>query len=627
MPRRRLAPLLALLLVGASTAGAAAQSPGYAPDTPQARTLYENGPSGRYLMAGSWLFRADPRGQGVSAAWQRQTSTTGWSLTTVPNAWNATDESEASMRGGIGWYRKDFRLPSSRKSLSWVIRFESVNYRSRIWLNGRRIGTNTGAYLPFELIVPAKALRRGATNRLVIRVDSRRKRSDFPPAGDSVAGSAIGGWWNYGGILREVYLRRVDGTDFSSVQVRPVLPCSTCPATMRFRALVRNAGSRARPIHVTATFGGAPVNLGTRTVRAGRTAEFTGSVRVAHPKLWSPDSPTLYPVTLTAGAAHYSLRTGIRSIRVSGGRLLLNGRKLNFRGVGLHEDSKQFGFAINNTIRDQFISWTRELGATLIRSHYPLHPYLEEQADKLGIMLWSEIPVYSVHTKYLRLHSVRRLAAQQLRNNILTNSNHPSIVVWSIQNELSSRTGPAQTTLIRDQVALAHSLDPARPVGLAVAAYPSAGCQAGYAPLDVVGVNDYFGWYPGPSGTLADEDGLSPYLDAVRACYPQKALIVTETGAEANREGPEEEKGTYAFQSDFANFHFNMYATKPYLSGAIWWGLQEFRVRPSWNGGNPRPNPPVHAKGLITQDGVRKPAFFELQRIFKATQQLGSSKR
>jgi beta-glucuronidase len=618
MARPRLVTLLALAFAVSAASSAAA----YAPDTPKAGALYENGPNGRYLMGGEWLYRLDPTGQGLDQAWQRRVSTAGWSLTTVPNAWNATDQSEASMHGGVGWYRKDFRLPSSATQYSWVIRFESVNYRSRAWLNGKPLGSNTGAYLPFEFVVPAKALKRNGTNRLVVRVDSRRKRSDFPPAGDNVAGSAIGGWWNYSGILREVYLRRVEGSDFSAVQVLPVLPCSTCAATMRFRALVRNASSKARPVHVTARFGGRPVALGTRTLRGGATGEFTGSLRIANPKLWSPDHPTLYPVTLSAGAARYSLKTGIRSIRVAGGRLLLNGRKLNFRGVGLHEDSKQFGFAINNSIRDQFLAWTQELGATLIRSHYPLHPYLEEQADKLGILLWSEIPVYQVHTTYLTLGSVKRLAAKMLTNNILSNGAHPSIIVWSLQNELSSRLGPSQTAFVRDQAALAHRMDPSRPVGLAVAAYPSAGCQAGYAPIDVLGFNDYFGWYPGPGGSIADEEALSPFLDSMHACYPNKAIVMSETGAEANRDGPEEEKGTYAFQSAFADYHFGVYATKPFLSGAIWWGLQEFRVRPTWDGGNPRPSSPVHTKGLITQDGVRKPAFFELERIFHATQQL-----
>ena len=108
-----------------------------------------------------------------------------------------------------------------------------------------------------------------------------------------------------------------------------------------------------------------------------------------------------------------------------------------------------------------------------------------------------------------------------------------------------------QSAYINAAVKFAKEMDPTRPVGLAVAAYPSSLCQAAqYAPLDVLGLNDYFGWYPGPSGQIFDRTKLSGYLDAVRACYPDKAMMVTEFGAEANRDGPVEEKGTWAFQQD-----------------------------------------------------------------------------
>ena len=107
----------------------------------------------------------------------------------------------------------------------------------------------------------------------------------------------------------------------------------------------------------------------------------------------------------------------------------------------------------------------------------------------------------------------------------------------------------------------------------------------------------------------------------MRQCYPNKAIVITEFGAEANRDGPVDEKGTYAFQQDFVNYHLGVYATKPWLSGAIYFALQEFRVRPDWDGGNPRPQPPIHQKGLVSFDGVRKPAFFDVQRIFRATKQ------
>jgi beta-glucuronidase len=379
-------------------------------------------------------------------------------------------------------------------------------------------------------------------------------------------------------------------------------------------------------VTVTGTYGGRPLRLGTRRIVAGDGQTFTGRLRIAHPRLWSPASPNLYTVQLTVRAharqvAGYDLHSGIRSIKVVNGRLMLNGSFLNLRGVGLHEDSKTQGFAIDDARRAELLEAAKELGATVIRSHYPLAPYTQERADELGIMQWSEIPVYSIKTQYLKQKLVRQLAARELASNIQTNGNHPSVIVWSIGNELSARPGPVQGDYIRRAVQTAHELDPSRPTGVAVAGYPSAGCQPEYGPIDVIGINDYFGWYPGPNGQIADRTVLSDYLDSVRQCYPSKAIVVTEFGAEANRDGPVEEKGTYAFQQDFVNFHLGIYATKPWLSGAIYFALQEFRVRPDWDGGNPRPQPPIHQKGLVSFDGVRKPAFFDVQRIFKATKQ------
>jgi len=306
------------------------------------------------------------------------------------------------------------------------------------------------------------------------------------------------------------------------------------------------------------------------------------------------------------------------------GLLLLNGRRVNLRGVGLHEDSKEQGFAVDNALREKLVDDAKELGASMIRTHYPMHPYTHELADRKGLLIWSEIPVYAVKTRYLAKRTVRAQAARELAKNIETFANHPSVMIWSIANELSSRPGPVQSYYIKRAAAQAKRLDPTRPVGLAVAGYPSAGCQPEYAPLDVVGINEYFGWYPGANGSLFDRKGLSPFLDQVRACYPKKAVIVTEFGAEANREGPVVEKGTYAYQREYVNFNLATFATKPWLSGALYWALNEFRVRPGWDGGNPRPNPPIHQKGLTAYGTfARKPAFADAQASFRATDQLG----
>jgi beta-glucuronidase len=634
--RVRMAPFtIVFALLGAGASDTAAQAPAPGPpaiEAPKQRALYRNGQNGRYLLDGQWLFRQDHEDAGIRGGFARQQTTDGWSPVEIPHAWNATDLSDASARGSIGWYRKDFRAPRAPARTTWLVRFESVNYRARVFLNGRELGRHEGAYVPFEL--PASSLRRGRVNRLIVRVDSRRRNTDIPAARRQTNGRPGGGWWNYGGLLREVYLRRVDTVDWASVVVRPTLPNPAGgDANVSVRAVLRNATTRARRVRVSARYGTRRLVLGTKVIPARAVAGFETAFRLRNAQLWDPARPYLYPVSLSASSggravARYSLKSGVRSVAVSpGGRLTLNGKLLALRGVGVHEDSRQQGFAVDNAFRDRLVGDAKALGATILRSHYPLHPYLHELADRLGMLIWSEIPVYANKTDVLKQRSVRVTAAKELRKNIETNQNHPSVLLWSIANELSARPGPVQGFYIQRARNLAKRLDPTRPVGIAVAGYPSVGCQGEYGPLDVIGVNEYFGWYPGPSGQIFDRTRLAAYLDSVRACYPNKAIFVSEFGAEANRDGPVEEKGTWLFQQDFVNFHLGVYATKPWLAGAIYWALNEFRVRPSWEGGNPRPQPPVHQKGLLTYDWVRKPAWTDAQRWFVQTPQLAAPVR
>jgi beta-glucuronidase len=610
-----------VLLAAAATAGGQ-QPPVYQAQAPTPGALYRDGPSNRYLMGGTWLFRFNGgMGNATSA------STAGWTQVSVPNAWNATDQSLASYTGAAAWYRKDFLLPSAGSGLTWIVRFESVNYTAIVWLNGHRIGEHAGAFLPFEIALPAAYLNRAGPNRLVVRVDDRRTSSDLPPSGtSSTTGDPVGGWWNYGGLLREVYLRSVDRADFSSVQVLPQLPCATCAATIDYRVDMHNYAATPQRVQLTAHYGSIPLNLGTRTIKPGADAIYTARLPVPHPTLWWPSSPYLYDATLDAAiggapVGHYDLLSGIRSIRVVGGHLLLNGAPLHFRGVGLQEDSPMDGFAIDNDQRQAFINEVRGLGATLIRSQYPLHPELEELADEAGIMLWSEIPMYQV--KATKIRAATPAALEMLRENLLDNGSHPSIVIWSIANELSSKPGPAQADYIRQAVATAHGLDPTRPVALAEAGYPAVGCQAAYRPLDIIGLNDYFGWYIGPDAQIADPSLLPGFLDEMRSCYPRQALIVSEFGAEANRDGPVEERGTYEFQNAFINSQMSVFAAHPYLSGAVYWALEDFRVRPGWIGGDPHPDPPIFEKGLLNFDGQPKPSYALMQSLISQVSQVG----
>jgi beta-glucuronidase len=598
--RRVLIAVLACLGACAAPAAAAA-------DTPAAKTLYADGADGRYLLGGTWLYR---HGAKVDPA---RASTTGWERVHVPHAWNEGDPSPASMAGTVGWYRKDFELPSASAAHQWIVRFESVNSKTVAWLNGRRIGEHRGPYVPFEHVL--KGLRRHGTNRLVIRVDNRRTREDFPPYAETSDGLPSGGWFNYGGILREVYLRRVTSLDLQDVQVLPRVS-GTTSAQVTVRARLRNLGPAARTAHVTGTFGRQAFSLGTHTVRPGRAAPVEATFSVRRPRLWTPEDPELYDVRLRAGSAGHRLHAGLRTVDVAGGRLRINGEPLRFRGVGYHEEVPGKGSAIDNDDRAWLVEQARAVGANLMRTHYPPHPQMHELADRLGVLIWSEVPVYQVKNRVLTKRAARRRAIAMLRDNILANGHHPSVLLWSLGNEFSAEAGPSQGAYFREAAAAARRADPTRPVGYAVAGYPSVGCQPEYAPLDVVGLNEYFGWYTGPYGESFDRNKLGPFLDQFRACYPDKAVAVTEFGAEANRDGPAEEKGTWAFQQEFADFHLSTFATKPWLSGVSYWALNEFWVRPGWEGGNPRPQSPMHQKALITFAGQRKPAWETVRRHY-----------
>ncbi len=624
-----MALLTALLTLAAAVSEARAQTTvAYAATPPSHGALYRDGPGDRWLLGGTWLRRPDPSNTGISAGWYRNLAgTAGWSPVSVPNSFNAGDLSTASMNGSVEWYRRDFTVPANAfardvpaRFRSWIIRFESVNYYARVWLNGRRIGTHAGAYLPFEL--PLKGVRPGL-NRLIVRVDDRRNGASLPPG-------PSGGWWNFGGINREVYLRAVQRVDMNPVVIRPILPCPTCGATVQEQVSVTNPTRSPQAVVLRGTYGRFKLNFHGRTIRPGGTWTATASVRIAHPRLWAPGSPYLYRATLTVSdaAGHrletYTDESGVRSITVApDGTLLLNGRRLNLRGFDLHEMNINTGDALSPAQLDALVGWVRELGGGIIRAHYPLDPQVEELADRDGILLWSEVPVYQVNTKYLSQPGWLNFAHQELRTNILTNQNHPSVLVWSVGNELSTPPPGAEANYIRSAAGLAHQLDPTRPVGMAISSWPGVACQAAYAPLDVIGYNDYFGWFDAGGGSTDDMDALSPYLDFLHSCYPTKSLMITEFGFEGNRSGPVEERGTYQFQAAAAAFHLGVFASKPYISAAMWFALQDFPAHPGWTGGNPFGDPPFVQKGEIDISGQpRQPLFGTIQSIYQGTEQI-----
>jgi beta-glucuronidase len=644
-----LIPFALLVLAGPAKAQTGVPAP-VAPEpplevtAPSKRVLIREGQDGRMLLDGRWYFRQDDDNLGEGQRWFQQRDLAGWSPARVPHNWNATDLQ--FNRSSVGWYRKEFRLPAAPKRVerAWVARFQGANYRATVWLNGRRIGYFVG-YFPFE--VDLDGLRKGR-NTLVVRVSSMRGRTDLThwrPA--AFNGYGTGGWWNFGGLLREVYVRAIDTIDVESASALARLRCVRCPARVTVRARLRNVTSRAKRVvprlRLTGPGADERIALDPQRIEPRGVLELEHVVRIDKPRLWQPRRPALYSLAVSAETAKdervrgtYRLSFGVRRIESRDGVLLLNGRRLRLRGASIHEDDARAGGASTPATRRTMLRRLRDLGATLTRSHYPLHPAFIESLDRLGILYWVDAPVYQLPNSFFDTPSVRASAQRAVRHTVAGNLNHPSILAWSLANEPAGNRselgviGPGLNQYIRQAAAEARELDDTRLIAIdRQSRLGEALTSPAYAHLDALGVNEYFGWYPsyradvarGPTTTAE----LGPYLDALHAANPDLPLVITEFGAEASRDGLETQRGTFAFQTRYVLDHLGIHASKRYVAGSLVWALRDFRVEPTWSGGAPAgfATPPWNNKSLVDETNAAKPVYQEVRERWRRTRPLG----
>jgi beta-glucuronidase len=619
-------------------------SPELKVESPGGKPLIYEGQTTRELLGGTWYFRQDDTFVGDAERWYAQDDLIGWTAIGVPHNWNAQDTTLNS--SSVGWYRKELTLPRSPRKADhfWKVRFEGSNYRTLVWLNGKQIGSFTG-YFPFE--VDLEGLKRGR-NTLVVKVSSLRSNRDLThwrPAGFN--GFGTGGWWNFGGLLREVYVRRIDTIDIEDVQVLPRLRRVGGPAKVEVRVLVRNLTERDRNVGLAFSVGGESFRFNPETVLADNRRELVNRFTIDRPKLWQPGRPTLYPMTVYAAEdrgrrgsvrrAAYKLRFGVRKLETRrSGQILLNGKRLNLRGASIHEDDLEEGGALSQATRRLLVSRLRDLGGTVTRSHYPLHPSFVELFDKYGILYWVDAPVWQVPSWNFDRASVRAAAERAVLLTVRNNLNHPSVMTWSLVNEPASTGedlgvyGPGLIRYIRDASAAAREMDDTRLISIerqSRIGEPSTTPAHQY--LDVLGVNEYFGWYRSvreddtlrPASALQD---LGGFLDGIHAANPTLPIVITEYGAEGARPGPVEQKGSYEYQRAFVRDHLAVHASKDYINGSIHWALRDFRVHPQWAGGAPSDwaTPPWHNKSLIEEHNGRKPAYFDLRKQWRKTRPL-----
>ncbi len=506
----------------------------------------------------------------------------------VPGDWNTQDPRLFFYEGTV-WFEREFEWHPDLDRSRTILYFGAVNYDAYVYVNGSLAGHHMGGFTPFNFDVTD--LMRDGYNFVVVKVDNKRHAEDVP--------TQIFDWWNYGGITRDVLLIDVEPVYIENYNLQ----------------LVSLEGRRLGfSVKLNSETAGRQVTLSIPELKIKKTvttdAKGTATIYMkAKPQLWSPETPKLYDVVIEQGNEVIRDEVGFRKIETRGKQLLLNGKPIFLRGVSIHEE-KAFGGGRANSTEDAhtLLSWAKELGCNYVRlAHYPHNEYAVREAERMGILVWSEIPVY--WTIAWSNPDTYANAERQLTDMIKRDQNRANIIIWSIANETphSSERDAFLSRLAKH----ARSLDSTRLISMAMEVTSASNYRNRLQDnmseyVDVVSFNQYVGWYR----DVNDASKMTweiPY---------DKPVIISEFGggAKYGLHGEKNQRWTEEFQENLYRENLAMLDKIEGLAGTSPWILKDFRSpRRVLNGIQDYYN----RKGLFSDRGEKKKAFYVLQEWYK----------
>jgi beta-glucuronidase len=554
----------------------------------------------KIALDGEWAFQVDPHDKGVSARlWECRSETpegppedfdlSAFRKVRVPSDWNR-QFTDLTYYEGVAWYHREVERPAGWAGKRAFLYFEAVNYHATVYWNGEELGRHEGGFTPFWFEVTGKLEHK---NVLVIRVDAARRSDGLPGLRFD--------WFRYGGITRSAWFvltSRVYVRDFS---VRTEIAKKAVAAHVEFEVVGAKAGAHARVM----------IPELEREVHTKLRAGGRGKARVELERshLWDPQHPRLYRVEVACEGDRIADDVGFRTFERKGQEVLLNGKRVFLRGVSLHEEAPRVaGRSLKERDIEYLFKTARSVGVNFLRlAHYPHTELMARTADRLGIMLWEEIPVYwNVDFKSRRTLA---LAKEMLGSLIFRDRNRPSVVLWSVANETPET--PDRLRFLRALVKEAKRLDPTRPVTAAMFAKQTGRTATVKDPLaravDVVGINEYFGWY---WGKVADIPGLRWRSTAGRP------VVISEfgAGARAGLMGKPSERWTEQFQAEVYGKQLDMIERIKFVRGTSPWIMMDFRSPHRQN----RHQQGYNRKGLVSDQGARKLAFQVVRDRYEA---------
>ncbi|WEA00893.1 glycoside hydrolase family 2 protein [Mucilaginibacter sp. SJ] len=518
----------------------------------------------------------------------------------VPGDWNH-QKPEFTYYEGTIWYKKSFDYVKSANGSRQYIYFGAVNYRADVYLNGKKLGMHKGGFTPFNFEIPAGLLKE-KENLLVVKVDNKRYADEVPTLNTD--------WWNYGGITRDVKLVEVPATYIRDFVIQLKKPVNGAVPAKQPEVSGWVKLSDTPPTGQNITVQIPELKFSKQFAATGTLTQV--SFKLPKVQLWSPETPKLYKVIISSGADKAEDKIGFRTIEAHGPKLLLNGKPVFLRGICIHGEIPQdVRRAYSQQDAEQLLNQAHELGCNMVRlAHYPHDEKITRLADSLGIMVWSEIPVY--WTIDFGNAAVLEKAKAQLNEMITRDHNRASIIIWSVGNE--TPISATRTNFMHNLIIKAKQLDNTRLVSAALEVNYSSGKDLNVVddPLgefvDLVAFNEYLGWYGGLPDKCRTTNWSTPY---------NKPLFISETGAEA-KTGFHADSLT-RFSEEYQEWYFkeqvDMFKRMPAnFVGLSPWVMADFR--------SPKRNNPLYQegwnrKGLYDDKGNKKKAFYILQNYYK----------
>jgi beta-glucuronidase len=522
----------------------------------------------------------------------------------VPGDWNS-QRPDLLYYEGPAWYERKF-LYRKHANTRTFLHFGGANYFARVYVNGTKLGEHEGGFTPFDFEVTTEL--RDGENFLVVEVNNTRRPDGIPSVNTD--------WWNYGGIERDV-----DLVEVPEEYVRDYFIQLVKGSTREIAGWVQLGGTLSS-YEVTIEIPEAHISFKTLATPDGR-APFSFDARKlvcgdkpasqcgAALQLWTPEQPKLYHVVISGGGDRVEDEIGFRSIETRGTKILLNGKPIFLRGISMHDEAAfRGGRAFSEADDETLLGWAKKLDCNFVRlAHYPHNERTPRTADRLGLLLWEEVPVYWGN-EWTNPHTLE-LAQEEMRDLVDRDKNRAAAILWSVANE--TPVVPERLVFLKTLVAYTRGLDPTRLITAASngVTRPAPEVRALDDPLiqylDVIGMNEYVGWYDGTPKSMDDMRWKIPY---------EKPLIVSEFGAGApyGNHGDADARWTEEYQADVFSRQIEMLQKIPSLAGMSPWVLMDFRsprrFLPGIQDGYKR-------KGLISDRGQRKEAFFILQKFYR----------